>query len=111
MGKSTLAPASLLVLLCWLGPVSADPFAGRFVGSFGGEEYRLTMEAIGGNRYEGVITIGGEGVPLVASRHGDRLLGQVGIGGDSFEFSAELQGDMLLLRDDNGEVIELGRDL
>jgi hypothetical protein len=110
MGKSILAPASLLVLLSWITPLSADPFAGRFAGGFEGEEYRLILDSAGAGRYEGVITIGGEDVPLVARRHGDRLLGRVGIGGDSFEFSAELRGDTLLLRDENGAVIRLGRE-
>jgi hypothetical protein len=110
MGKSILSPATLLVLLLWVTPLSADPFAGRFTGSLEGEEYHLNLELVGGSRYEGVISIGGEDVPLVAHRHGDRLLGQAGIGGDSFEFSAELRGNAMLLRDDNGEVIRLHRD-
>jgi len=110
MGKSNQAAACLLILLCWLGTVYADPFAGSFVGNYEGEEYRLALQDAGGNQYEGVITIGGQPVPLVAHRIGNQLQGQVGIGGDSFEFSAELQGDLLLLRDDSGSVIRFGRE-
>jgi hypothetical protein len=111
MGKSIPAPAILLLSLFWLTPLSAaDPFAGSFTGSFEGEEYRLTLDTAGGTRYEGLISIGGEDMPLVASRHGDRLLGRAGIGGDSFEFSAELRGNALLLRVDSGAVIRFGRD-
>ena len=95
----------LCLLLAWPITGLADPFAG----DFRGEEYLLTLNAVAGNQYEGEITIGGVGVPMVARRFGDRLLGQVGIGDDRFEFSAELQGDYLLLRDHNGEVIRLSR--
>ncbi|HKJ50077.1 MAG TPA: hypothetical protein VKB27_01180 [Gammaproteobacteria bacterium] len=97
------------LLLGWPTAGLADPFAGDFSGQFGGEEYELTLNAIGGDQYEGEITIGGVAVPMVARRFGDQLRGQAGVGDDSFEFSAELQGDFLLLRDHNGEVIQLSR--
>ena len=110
MGNSKRVAVCSLILLCWLGPAVADPFAGRFVGDFNGEEYSLALQSTGSNQYEGEITISGQPVPLVARRHGDRLLGQVGIGGDSFEFSAEFQGEVLLLRDDSGAIIQFSRE-
>ena len=105
MGKSIAQAASLVFCACWLQAAAADPYIGRFVGTFEGEEYRLTLAASGSQRYEGEIVLAGERVPLVAQRFGDRLAGQVGIGGDSFEFSAELSGDILLFRDPDGEII------
>lgn len=99
----------LWLLLAFPAASPADPFVGDFTGQFGGEDYFLTLRTVGGNQYEGEITIGGVGVSMVARRFGDKLRGQVGVGDDSFDFSAELQGDFLLLRDHNGEVIKLSR--
>jgi hypothetical protein len=110
MGNSKALVACSLILLCWLGTAVADPFAGRFVGEFNGEEYRLALHSTGNGQYEGVIVIGGKDVPLIALRQGDRLLGQVGIGGDSFDFSADLRGELLLLEDDSGAIIEFSRE-
>ena len=105
MGKSIAQAASLLLCACCWQAVAADPYVGSFVGTFGGEEYRLTLNPAGNLRYEGEIVIADEPLPLVAQRFGDRLAGQIGIGGDSFEFSAELNGDILLFRDPDGEII------
>jgi hypothetical protein len=109
MGDNSRALVFLGLLLAWPTAGLADPFAGDFSGQFGGEEYQLTLNAVGDNQYEGEITIGGVAVPMVARRFGDQLRGQAGVGDDSFDFSAELQGEFLLLRDHNGEVIQLSR--
>jgi hypothetical protein len=104
MGKLKSLTACFLLTFC-SPALTADPFVGRFVGDYEGEEYRLTLESAGTYRYEGEIVIDGEPVPLVARRFGERLSGEVGIGGDGFEFTAEFSGDVLLLHDANGEVI------
>ena len=106
MGKSIILSACLL-LVCWTTAMAADPYAGRFVGIYGGEEYRLTLEAAGTYRYEGDIVIGGESLPLVARRFGERISGQAGGGDAGFTFNAEFSGEVLLLRDADGRVIQL----
>lgn len=102
------------ILLCFsltAGNAAADLFTGEFIGSFDGEEYRLSIHGFARGQYEGEYRAKGERLPLNARRFGDRIAGQIGIAEFKLGFVAQIQDGSLLLHSEDGKIILFRRIL
>jgi hypothetical protein len=101
----------ICVALMWLLPgwVAADPYVGYFVGDLEGRHYRVNIERVNANTYDGILQIDDERMQLDARRYGELLSGRLASQARQLGFHGRLEGDILILDTEDGCRIVLRR--
>jgi hypothetical protein len=104
-----------LVLICssllWLLPgwVSADPYVGYFVGDLDGRHYRVNIERVNANTYDGILQIDDERMQLDARRYGELVRGRLANQARQLGFHGRMEGGILIIDTEDGLRIVLRR--
>ena len=104
---------SVVVILVagWFLPglAAADLFVGYFTGDLDGRHYRVTIDSVAANTYDGILQVDDERMQLDARRYGELLGGRLADESRQMGFRARLEGGILILETEDGRRVVLRR--
>jgi hypothetical protein len=103
--------AALLVAMSCVLTVRAmaDPYLGYFTGDIDGRHYRITIDRVNANTYDGILLIDDERMQLDARRNGEHMGGRLANEVEQIGFRARIEGGTLILETEDGRRIILRR--